>query len=288
MTSVEPQPSLPPETRDFLRALWGQAAGSWAEHAAFVDARHLAVTSRMLDLAAPGPADRVLELACGPGGAGLAAAERVAPGGAVVLSDVAPEMVEIAAARAAALGLTNVSARPLDLEAIDEPEASYDVVLSRDGLQFAIDPARAAAEIARVLRPGGRVAVAVWGPRDRNPWLGLVLDALSEHLGRPTPPPGVPGPFSLGDRDELRGLLAGAGLAGVTVDELPVPLHAPSFELWWAMTTALAGPLKMILAGLPDEDVLAVQAIVRRSAHSYERADGLVLPGMTLVAGARR
>ena len=74
---------------------------------------------------------------------------------------------------------------------------------------------RAAREIRRVLRPGGRVALAVWGPRDRNPWLGIIFDAVSAQLGRPVPPPGVPGPFSLADADGLAALLTGAGLADV-------------------------------------------------------------------------
>ena len=109
--------------RAHLRGLWSAVAGGWAEHAAYVDARSAAVTAAMLRLTAPAAGDRVLELACGPGGVGLAAAERVAPGGEVVLTDVVPEMTEIAAARAAALGHANVVARVRDLEAIDEPTA---------------------------------------------------------------------------------------------------------------------------------------------------------------------
>src|ERR671936_1371604 len=58
---------------------------------------------------------------------------------------------------------------------------------------FALDPARAVAEIRRILRPGGRLALAVWGPRARNPWLGVVFDAVSAQLGAPVPPPGIPG-----------------------------------------------------------------------------------------------
>src|SRR5215216_5709334 len=83
---------------------WGSVATGWAEHADFVDGRAQALTDRLLELAAPRPGDRVLELACGPGGLGLAAAERLAPGGEVVLSDVAAEMTAIASARAEAIG----------------------------------------------------------------------------------------------------------------------------------------------------------------------------------------
>src|SRR5205823_2349511 len=103
--------------------------------------------------------------------------------GDVVLSDVAPEMTAIAAARAEAAGLINVSARDLDLEQIAEPDGSYDVVLCREGLMLVPDPVRAAREIRRVLRPGGRAAITVWGPRERNPWLGIVFDSVSAQLG---------------------------------------------------------------------------------------------------------
>ena len=81
---------------------------------------------------------------------------RVAPGGEVVLSDVVPDMTAIASARARALGLTNVSTRVLDLEAIEQPDDSYDIVLCREGLRFVTHPDRALSEIRRVLRPGGR------------------------------------------------------------------------------------------------------------------------------------
>ena len=182
-----------------MHGLWGVVAPAWGEHAAFVDLRATPITSWLLTATAPGPGDRVLELACGAGGLGLAAAPRVVPGGEVVLSDVAPPMVEVASRRAVELGLPGVTTRVLDLEQIDEPDASFDVVLCRDGWQFATDPAQAVQQFLRVLVPGGRLGLAVWAARDRNPWLGLAFDAAAEQLGRPIPPPGVSGPFSLGD-----------------------------------------------------------------------------------------
>jgi ubiquinone/menaquinone biosynthesis C-methylase UbiE len=270
-----------------VHAMWAAVADRWAEHADEVDERGAALTAAMLDWVALRPGDRVLELACGPGGAGLAAAERVGPGGEVVVSDVAPPMVAIATARAAARGLTQVRGEVLDLEAIEAPDGRYDAVLCREGLMFAVEPARAAGEIARVLRPGGRVAAAVWGPRVENPWLGLVLDAVGEQLGVPMPPPGIPGPFSLGDRDRLAALLAGAGLADVTVRDVPTPLRSPSFDVWWARTTAITGPLAAIVAGLADDDAAALRARVREAVAPYTTAAGLELPGVALLAGAR-
>src|SRR3954471_3964520 len=247
------------DERDAIRAglasLWSRVAGGWARHADYADARGARCAERMLELGQVRAGDRVLELACGPGGLGFAAAERVGPGGEVVLTDVAEEMTAIAAARGAQLGLGNVAFRRLDLERIEEPDASYDAVLCREGLMFALEPERAVAEIRRVLRPGGRAAVAVWAARERNPWLGLMMDAVSAHTGAPVPPPGIPGPFALGDSGALRRLLDGAGLADVRVGELSVPLRTASFDEWWGRTTALAGPLSAILAALPAEAV---------------------------------
>jgi ubiquinone/menaquinone biosynthesis C-methylase UbiE len=276
------------ELRAQLHAMWAQVAPSWEQHADYVDARGALVTEEMLELAAPQPGERVLELACGPGGLGIAAAERVAPDGEVVLSDVAAEMTAIAARRVDASGLDNVTTLELDLERIDQPDGSYDLVLCREGLMFAPDPGRAVREIARVLRPGGRVAIAVWGPRERNPWLGLVLDSVSAQLGKPVPPPGVPGPFSLADADELAGLLDAAGLVEVAVRDLPVPMRVGSFDEWWARTSALAGPLATILSSLPEPAARALRARAHEAVRPYETSAGLQFPGVTLLATARR
>jgi SAM-dependent methyltransferase len=281
------------DERDAVRArlagMWSRVAGGWAQHAGYADARGAQCADRMLELAQVGAGDRVLELACGPGGLGFAAAERVGPGGEVVLTDVAEEMTAIAVARGAELGLGNVAFRRRDLERIEEPDASYDVVLCREGLMFALEPDRAVAEIRRVLRPGGRAAVAVWAARERNPWLGLMMDVVSAHTGAPVPPPGIPGPFALGDGGELRRLFDDAGLADVRVGELAVPLQTASFDEWWGRTMALAGPLSAILAAMPEESVQALRERARAAVRPYETAaGGLDFPGETLIAAGRR
>ena len=276
------------DIRPHLHAMWASVAPGWAEHADYTDARGAAITAALLDAAGVAPGDLVIELACGPGGTGLAAAELVGPEGRVVLSDVAAEMTAIAAARAEALGLRNVSARVLDIEAIDEPDASYDALLCREGLMFAADHARAASELLRVLKPGGRAAVAVWGPRERNPWLGIVLDSVGEQLGAPMPPPGVPGPFALDDADRVRGLFDDAGFEDVVIGEADATLVAPSFEDWWARTTALAGPLARVLEAQPEETRGAIRERARGATARYATAAGLELPGVSLVASGRR
>jgi SAM-dependent methyltransferase len=274
--------------RTQLHDMWAAVAGDWGANAQYVDDRGLAATKKMLDLSEARPGDRVLELACGPGGLGLAAATLVAPGGEVVLSDVVPEMTSIASRRASARGLDNVATAVLDLEQPDEPDDSYDVILCREGLMFVPDPALATREISRLLRPEGRLVLAVWGPRDRNPWLAVVLDAVSAQLGAPVPPPGIPGPFSLEDAQRLAALLTDAGLEEVAVSEFDVPLVAESFERWWARTCALAGPLSGILASLPEETREAIRDRAKAGVTGYKTDDGLTVPGVTLLASARQ
>jgi SAM-dependent methyltransferase len=274
--------------RGRLHGMWAAVAPGWATHAEYADARGAGLAERMLELTGPAPGERVLELACGPGGLGIAAARRVGASGEVVLSDVVPEMTALAAERSSARGLTNVCSRELDLEDIAQPDAGFDLVLCREGLMFATDPGRALSEIRRVLRPAGRLGVAVWGPRERNPWLGVVFDAVSVQLGRAVPPPGIPGPFSLSDAGELEALLREAGFADVALGEYPVPLEAASFDEWWTRTSALAGPLAGVLATLPDDAVQAVTGRLRHATAAYVTPTGLRFPGLSLVATATR
>ena len=270
-----------------LANMWARVAPHWRSYADYADARAAEVTAVLLDRTGPRAGERVLELACGAGGTGLAAAIRVGSAGHVLLSDLVPEMTAIAHDRAAELGLTNTSVAALDLEQIDQPDASFDVVLCREGLMFAPDPRAALAEIRRVLRRGGRMALAVWGPRARNPWLGLVFDAVTAQTGQPVPPPGIPGPFALSDQRHLGNLVREAGFAEVVVTEQSCPVVDRSFEDWWTRTCALAGPLAARLAAMGEADRAELTERARKAARAYQTPEGLQFPGLALVASGR-
>lgn len=276
------------EIRQRVHALWAAVAGAWNEHAEYIEKRAIPITTRLFALSSPAPGDRVLELACGAGGLGLEVARLVGPTGEVVVSDVTRELTDIALARAREAGIGNVTGRPLDIEAIDESDGEYDVVVCREGLMFAVDPAGAVREMSRILKPGGRLALSVWGPRSRNPWLGLLFDAAAEALGRPVPPSGIPGPFSLGETGQLMAALSGSMLAGKPVDEIAVATVALSFDDFWNRTSALAGPLSRLLAGIPPAALEQLKARLRRALGPFESDEGFHIPGVALVVGGMR
>src|SRR6478672_5068773 len=154
-TTTDSQAPSAEQVRRHVREMWAAVADAWEQHADFVEARGAELTRQLLAETEPKPGKHVLELASGAGDVSLAVAPLVTPG-EVVVSDVAPEMVAIAARRAEARGLANVSLRAFGAEAIDSDDATFDIVFCREGLMFAADPALAVREITRVLRPGGR------------------------------------------------------------------------------------------------------------------------------------
>jgi ubiquinone/menaquinone biosynthesis C-methylase UbiE len=129
-----------------------------------------ACSERCLELAAPAPGERVLDVATGTGVAAFMAAERVGLQGAVVATDLSQKMVESVQEAAAARGIANIRCERADAEELPFPDGSFDVVICSLGLMYPADPQHAIEEMYRVLRPGGRAAVCVWGRRDRCGW----------------------------------------------------------------------------------------------------------------------
>jgi SAM-dependent methyltransferase len=268
--------------------MWNGAASGWERNADAIDAHLAAATATLLDAARVQDGSAVLDVAAGPGGAGLAAAARVGPSGRVVLADVAPAMVEAAARRSEGMG--NVAVLVCDELDIDAPDGGFDAVLCRHGLMFVPEPADAVREAARVLRGGGRYATMTWDARAGNPWLGLVLDSVGEQFGVPFPPPGIPGPFSLDTPDRLAQVLAEGGLGDVDVVRVAAPMTLPSLEAWWARVPELAGPLAMALAGMEAEvrDAIRDRALAAGAAAARADGDGVRFDGSVLIGSGRR
>lgn len=266
---------------------WSAVAPAWETYRSWLFENMRSVSERLVERLDPQPGQTLLEVTAGPGETGLLAAPRLEPGGRLVSSDFVPAMVEAAARGAERLGLDNVECRVLDVQALDLPDDSVDAVLSRFGLMLVPEPALAMAEIRRVLRPGGRLAFATWGPPDRNPWLFQIALALLQNGFAPSGDPFAPGGvFSLATTDSHRTLAASAGFDTVEVEELTGTTRYDDPDHYWTVNTALAGPIADLVASLSPEQVAAVRATLDPTMAPFERDGGLELPWLTVLSCA--
>jgi SAM-dependent methyltransferase len=274
------------ESTDAWRAV---AAGWERQRPLFLQSTHL-VSERLVELLDPRPGETILELAAGPGDTGLLAAGALAPGGRLVSTDVAPEMVEAARRRAAELALGElVSFAVEDMESLSFADASFDGALCRWGLMLVPDMQAAATEIARVLRPEGRIALAVWADPDDNDWMTAAGRSALELGLVERPDPDAPGPFRLAREGALESLLTEAGLAVERVEDVSVTWRAASLDAWWEIARDTSRSLAVILESTTAEDAEAIRAGAERRLERYVEADGsLTVPGRTYVALARR
>jgi ubiquinone/menaquinone biosynthesis C-methylase UbiE len=239
----------------------------------------------MIDALELQPGHRVLELAAGEGETGLLAAELIAPGGGLICSDQSDAMLELARARAKDLELENVEFRVINAESIDLPVACVDGVLCRFGYMLMVDPAAAFSETRRVLRSGGRVALAVWAEPEANPWLAIPTAVLAETGLTQAPDPSGPGPFALADREALHDLLSSAGFGEIESDTIDLNFRAASFEEWWERRLDLS-PSGAIVRAAEPKIARAVAAEVAKRLGAQRTAGELVVPARALVAAA--
>ena len=264
-------------------------AAGWERRRSDVWASTRLVSERLVELLAPADDASLLEVAAGPGDTGFLAARRLGPDGRLLSTDAIPGMVESARRRAHELGLDNVEFVVADASALPFPDASFDGALCRFGVMLVPDCDRAARELGRVVRPGGRIAVAVWAEPERNPWMTATgRAALALGLAEPADPD-APGPFRLASSGRLRDVLERAGLRVDVEEEVSVTWLAASLDDWWQIALDTSRALSTLAERLSEAELAAVRAGAAAQLSAYVSDDGaLAVPGVARVALAGR
>jgi SAM-dependent methyltransferase len=263
----------------FEAAGWNQRAGSYDRSFGSLTTR---VVEPLLDAAEVGAKTRVLDLATGPGYAAAAAAAR---GATAVGLDVAGEMVALARRLHPRLEFVQGSAERLPFA-----DGSFDAVVGNFLILHVGRPERAAAETARVLAPGGKVALSTWDIPERMRLLGVLLDAV--HEAGAEPPAHIPvGPpiFRFADESEFSGLLEGAGLRDVEVGTVAFSHRLKSADELWTLLRDGTVRTRALLDGQTEQALARVRASFERLVGEYAAGDGSVdLPVSLKLAAGRK
>lgn len=275
----------PATTRaDAAREMWAARVSRYARDGAPQTQRFAAA---LLDLTAPVAGEAVLDIATGTGVVAVGAAERVGAAGRVVATDFVAEWAPYVAANAAAAGADTVTFEVMSAEALALPDAAFDVVLCQFGLMFVPDKLLALREMRRVLRPGGRLGLAVWSVPER---VGLFL--VSGVVGAALPPqpgPQPPSPLSLGAPGLVERLVAEAGFSDVQVRPHSLSVEIASAEAEWERWAGDAdNPMVARVAALPDAEREALRAQVLAALEARRAGGSIVLASEALLVTATR
>lgn len=266
---------------------WSSAAEGWRRRHALLNKGAAPVSERMLALARVEPGCHVLDIASGTGEPALTAARRVGESGRVVGTDLVEEMVTVARDLAAEAELNNLEFHCCDAEALDLNEQAFDAVTIRWGLMFMPEPHRCLEAAHRALKPGGRISLACWTAPENNPFVAILMKTLANYMELPAPPPGSPGIFAFADPDRLRGALAAAGFADISLEEQHIDVFEVSDgQAYWDVISDLAAPVMALVNQLDAASRAAYIEEVIQTADTLKQGDSLRLSGTTWVAAA--
>lgn len=241
----------------------------------------------LMAAAAVRPSDVVLDVGCGSGQVTLDAA-RAASAGSALGVDLSSQLLAVGRRRAEEAGLANARFERADAQVHRFPPERHDLVVSRFGSMFFADPVAAFGNLARTLRPGGRLVLATWRAVEHNEWIRAFPAALARGRDFPLPRAGAPGPVGLADPDHVRSVLTESGFVDVALDAVDAPFHAGADAddaLAFAKSTGIAIGMTQ---DLDDEEKAAAFASLRETIVQHETPDGVIFGSGCWIVTATR
>ncbi|MDH3980946.1 MAG: class I SAM-dependent methyltransferase [Gammaproteobacteria bacterium] len=277
------------EFKERERNAWASVADGWHRRDALLARGAAPVTERMLDMAGIRAGHRVLDIASGVGEPSLTAAKRVGASGRVVGTDLTDAMLDYARRKAELQGVTNIEYQCVDGETLDFPASTFDAVTCRWGLMFMPEPTACLALVHGVMKDNARLAVACWTAPDQNPFVGLLMQVLANHMELPRPPPGTPGIFALADPQHLQQVIESAGFRNVVLESVEIDVvEVENGQQYWEAMSDLAAPIMMLVNQLDTATRKAYASEVIAAAEQLRQGDTLRMRGTTWVASAEK
>lgn len=274
--------------KDVLRE-WRESAPYWAKHAGIVRSMFAPITSALIEAAEIDETSSVLDVAGGSGEPSITIAEAVAASGSVIFTDAVAEMVRATRGETRDRGLTNIEFTQCVGEALPFSSDTFDVVVCRLGIMLFPEPSAAIREILRVAKPGGRLAFAVWGTRDSNPFFQVVANIVSRYVASPPEDPHAPGAFRFAERGKLASLLNNAGAIEVTERLLDFTIEAPlTPKQFWEVRTELSDTLREKVAALTSSQSVELAQAVEEAGRAFYEDGRMRFPAEVLIVSGRK
>jgi SAM-dependent methyltransferase len=268
---------------------WIESAPYWEKHRAIIQEMFSPITQALIEDAGITSRCSVLDVATGPGEPALSIADCVGSEGMVVGTDAVPEMVEAARREGKRRGLHHVSFEASFAHNLPFPGDTFDAVVSRFGVMFFPDPVDCTVEMLRVLKPGGRIAMAVWHFAERNPFHCIVSQILGRFIESPPQAPDSPDAFRFADPGKLRAVLSRAGATATSERLMRFLIRAPiSAEECWTLRSEMSEKLRTKLGILSKQQMAELKRDVIDAFHAYSSDRGVSFPAEVLMVSGSK
>ena len=269
--------------------VWSESARYWTRHSGTIHQMFVPLTRALIERAGIHNGENVLDVAAGAGEPSLTIAEVVGPVGSVTCTDGVAQMVEAARAEAQRRDLANIQFQQCVADSLPFPEDSFDAVVSRLGAMFFPDPLAALHEMLRVLKPNGRLALAVWGRSDVNPFCYLVTRVMDQHVKSPAADPDAPNAFRFAEPGKLVSVMKEAGAVEVEEGIVNFDLEAPiSPRGFWELRSQTSDTLRDKLAKLPADEQGRIADEIVQAVKEYFPADHMKFPGQFIIVTGKK